>query len=104
MADCRRLTNWEKESSDHITEETKNQITMIQEFQPSVIEAFKYYVYCLVSTRDNRIFSIGKGKGNRVFQHAKDSLNENDQSLNLISLEALFEKANKLVSISYGTI
>jgi hypothetical protein len=53
----------------------------MQEFQPAVIEALKYYVYCLVNPRDNKIFYIGKGKGNRVFQHAKDSLNENDQSL-----------------------
>lgn len=36
----------------------------MQEFQPAVIEALKYYVYCLVNPRDKKIFYIGKGKGN----------------------------------------
>lgn len=35
----------------------------MQEFQPAVIEALKYYVYCLVNPRGNKIFYI-KGKGN----------------------------------------
>ena len=34
----------------------------MQEFQPAVIEALKYYVFCLVNPRDNKIFYIGKGK------------------------------------------
>lgn len=37
----------------------------MQEFQPAVIEALKYYVYCLVNPKDNKIFYIGKGKGNK---------------------------------------
>ena len=72
--------------------------TMIQEFQPTVIEALKYYVYCLVDPRDNRIFYIGKGKGNRVFQHAKDSLNENDQSLKLDIIRSVLREG-KLVGL-----
>jgi len=56
---------------------------MISAFSQRTIEALAYYVYALVDPRDNRIFYIGKGCGNRVFQHAKDSLNENDQSLKL---------------------
>ena len=52
-------------------------------FSQKTIESLAYYVYALVDPRDNRIFYIGKGKGNRVFQHAKDSLNENDTSLKL---------------------
>ena len=56
---------------------------MISAFSQRTIEALAYYVYALVDPRDNRIFYIGKGSGNRVFQHAKDSLNENDQSLKL---------------------
>lgn len=56
---------------------------MISAFSQRTIEALAYYVYALVDPRDSRIFYIGKGCGNRVFQHAKDSLNENDQSLKL---------------------
>ena len=56
---------------------------MISAFSQRTIEALAYYVYALVDPRDNRICYIGKVSGNRVFQHAKDSLNENDQSLKL---------------------
>ena len=53
------------------------------EFKQSVIESLQYYVYCLVDPRDDKIFYIGKGKDNRVFQHAIDALNENYESLKL---------------------
>lgn len=68
----------------------------MQEFQPAVIEALKYYVYCLVNPRDNKIFYIGKGKGNRVFQHAKDSLNENDQSLKLDIIRSILREGKQV--------
>lgn len=51
------------------------------EFKESVIEALNYYVYCLVDPRNNRIFYIGKGHGNRVFQHVKSAMEEKDASL-----------------------
>ena len=55
----------------------------MKEFKQSVIESLGHYVYCLVDPRDNRIFYIGEGCGNRVFNHAHDALNENLQSLKL---------------------
>ena len=69
---------------------------MEQEFQQSVIDALNYYVYCLVDPRDNRIFYIGKGKGDRVFQHAKDSLNENDQSLKLNIIRSILGEGKEV--------
>ena len=39
-------------------------------------EKLKYYVYCLIDPRTNKPFYIGKGKGNRVFQHVR-SLDDN---------------------------
>lgn len=53
------------------------------EFKPSVINRLNYYVYCLVDPRDNRIFYIGKGHGNRVFQQAACAMSSTDISLKL---------------------
>jgi hypothetical protein len=66
------------------------------EFNQGTIEALAYYVYALVDPRDNRIFYIGKGKGNRVFQHAKDSLNENDQSLKLDIIRSILREGKQV--------
>lgn len=56
----------------------------MQEFPEEVIKEIKYYVYRLVDPRNGETFYIGKGKGNRVFQHAKGALkggllNEDDE-------------------------
>ncbi len=34
-------------------------------------EIWKYYVYRLIDPRNGETFYVGKGKDNRVFQHAK---------------------------------
>ena len=47
-------------------------------FAPEVIERLKWYVYRLVDPRSGETFYIGKGKGNRVFQHAKGALSASD--------------------------
>lgn len=52
-------------------------------FKESVIKELQFYVYCLVDPRDNKIFYIGKGHGNRVFQHADNALTSNDENLKL---------------------
>lgn len=41
-------------------------------FSPRTIEALGHYVYLYIDPRTNTPFYIGKGKGNRVFAHAKD--------------------------------
>ena len=69
---------------------------MIHQFNQHTIEALAYYVYALVDPRDNRIFYIGKGKGNRVFQHAKDSLNEDYQSLKLDIIRSILSEGKEV--------
>ncbi len=42
---------------------------MAEQFSQKTQEELKYYVYTLIDPRDNKIFYVGKGKGNRVFYH-----------------------------------
>lgn len=44
---------------------------MAQEFSSEIIEHLKFYVYRLVDPRNGETFYVGKGIGNRVFQHAQ---------------------------------
>ena len=59
---------------------------MIRDFSPNTEEALKYYVYLLVDPRDGKIFYVGKGKGDRVFNHLSCALTTSDESdkLNII--------------------
>lgn len=45
-------------------------------FSTYVQERLAYYVYLLSDPRDGQIFYVGKGKGNRLFAHAKDALDD----------------------------
>ena len=47
-------------------------------FSSEIIKQMKYYVYLLSDPVSGEIFYVGKGKGNRVFQHFKEK-NENDK-------------------------
>lgn len=40
-------------------------------FSPRTEEALGYYVYLLVDPQNNKIFYVGKGKGDRVFDHLR---------------------------------
>ncbi len=44
---------------------------MITEFSQEVANRLGYYVYRLIDPRNGQTFYVGKGKGNRVFQHVK---------------------------------
>lgn len=50
-------------------------------FSPYVAEKIGWYVYALRNPLDGRVFYIGKGKGNRIFQHAQDAIAATDGEL-----------------------
>lgn len=56
-----------------LTTNATNGKKKITSFSDVVIKALGVYVYALVDPRDNKIFYVGKGRGNRVFQHAQEA-------------------------------
>jgi hypothetical protein len=71
----------------------------VDRFPNSVIEKLQYYVYFLRDPRSKEVFYVGKGKGNRVFNHLKGALEttaENDKlkqirEIQQAGLEVIFE-------------
>lgn len=45
----------------------------MEHFSPEVEAQLQYYVYALVDPRTEKIFYVGKGTGNRVFQHIAEA-------------------------------
>ena len=45
-------------------------------FRPGVAEHLAYYVYRLIDPRDGSTFYVGKGTGERIFQHARGDYSE----------------------------
>ena len=50
---------------------------MDNKFTPKVDSRLQYYVYALVDLRTDPILNVGKGAGNRVFQHIAEAEAEN---------------------------
>ena len=49
------------------------------DFPGGVAKQLKWYVYRLIDPRNGETFYVGKGKGNRVFVHAKGQLQGGDE-------------------------
>jgi hypothetical protein len=63
----------------------------MDKFSTEVIEILKYYVYRLVDPRNGQTFYVGKGKGDRVFAHAKGVLKETKTDYSELKLKTIKE-------------
>jgi hypothetical protein len=52
----------------------------VTSFSPEVAEKLGTYVYRLIDPRNGETFYVGKGRGNRVFAHIRDQVDETEPS------------------------
>lgn len=87
----------------------------INKFSNDVCEEIKYYVYRLVDPTNGNTFYVGKGKGNRVFAHAKGVIknyndinyfdqDEDDESLKIKTIKNIIDSGLEVIYIiqQYG--
>lgn len=68
------------------------------DFDAKVQEAIKYYVYALSdpSENDNKIFYVGKGSGNRCFDHIREARNNKKNTPKTIKIQSILKKGNSV--------
>ncbi|MDG2431286.1 excinuclease ABC [Flavobacterium sp.] len=62
---------------------------MTELFSQKTQEELKSYVYILIDPRDNKIFYVGKGYGNRVFSHINEAIFNPSVSEKLETIRAI---------------
>lgn len=73
--------------------------TDISEFPSEVIKELKYYVYRLIDPRNGETFYVGKGKGNRVFNHARGKIEKSEGDELSNKLQTIWEINNSGLAV-----
>ena len=63
----------------------------IDSFPPEVVQALGHYVYRLMDPRNGEIFYVGRGRGDRVFAHARGVLDGSPEGVADPKLERIRE-------------
>lgn len=66
-------------------------------FSQSVIEQLGFYVYFLKDPRDDEIFYVGKGVGNRVFNHLACAVETDGATEKLARIRDISESGNQVI-------
>jgi len=64
-------------------------VSELTAFTAEVADRLKTYVYRLIDPRNGETFYVGKGRGNRVFNHIHEDVDENDPSNKLRRIRAI---------------
>ncbi len=65
-------------------------------FNTAVIEKLKHYVYYLQDPRTNKVFYVGKGVGNRVFEHIESAYINDSKTEKLDIIRAIIDSGYKV--------
>jgi hypothetical protein len=65
-------------------------------FDPKTIEELEYYVYLLLDPETDLPFYVGKGKGNRVFNHLENAKNGNSGTEKLDTIQGFLNKGKEI--------
>lgn len=63
----------------------------MQKFSQKTIEELQYYVYVLIDPRNNKVFYVGKGHENRVFNHVECAVENNQESDKLDTIRDILD-------------
>lgn len=65
-------------------------------FSQATIEKIDSYVYCLYDPRDAKIFYIGKGTRNRVFDHVKGAVDGDEEDMKVNTIRDIVNTGNRV--------
>lgn len=65
-------------------------------FSQAVVEKPDYYVYFLQDPRDSKVFYVGKGVGNRVFNHLDCTVETDGETEKLDKIREIVNSSNKV--------
>jgi hypothetical protein len=67
----------------------------LDRFSADVLEKLRWYVYRLINPMNDETFYVGKGEGNRVFQHVRGHLEPDDDELMSAKIELIRDILSK---------
>ncbi len=71
----------------------------IDKFAPEVCGKLGFYVYGLIDPRNGRYFYIGKGQGNRVFDHIAEAQSSNAEKDKLKTIREIHNEGFKVIHL-----